>query len=249
MENNLINRIISSSPESLPLVKAGLLDDHNWQLAGVPLGNGNFWMYQDRNARVSLVDDVVEIDIQRFSNSHDEVQIFDNPKQLYLTKSGYEPGSDGVIAFSCMMKAKIINGDSQDYRDGFCAFNVLDFSSAMVFDIVSNGSKIWAIYERLLIPGLTSPDQAFTHLISINRCTSTEEFLQCLIVYDRNNDRTDYYIDNKLIYCAEHVPLKIDRLQAGFGLITLHPIQNGKSRSCRGQGGRGVWSGFNIYKV
>ena len=28
-------------------------DPARWQLAGVPLGDGSFWMYQDGNAQVS----------------------------------------------------------------------------------------------------------------------------------------------------------------------------------------------------
>ena len=244
----MINRFDGVKPTPIPLVSAGKFNDGEWQLAGVPLGDGNFWMYEDRNARIMTGNDNIGIDIPRFSHSHDQVQIFDNPKQLYLTKSGYELGQGGLLGFSCRMNGAIVNGDLSDYRDGFCAFNVLDFASAMVFDIVSNGRKNWAIYERLLIPGLTTESDAFTHLIPLERATSPDQFLECTVIYDRNIDRAEYYIDDKLVYRADDVPVKIDRLQTGFGIITLHPIENGKSVSCRGQGARGTWGGFAVWR-
>ena len=96
------------SKSQLPTVKANNLNDDEWQVAGVPLGDGNFWIYQDRNARIEFGMDEVEIDINRFSRSHDNVQIFDNPKHLFLAKSGFEPGSNGLLGFTCNMKSKIL---------------------------------------------------------------------------------------------------------------------------------------------
>jgi hypothetical protein len=247
MSDNLIELLKGTTPTSIRVVQLGQLNAYCWQLAGVPLGDGKYWMYQDRNAWIKLIEDGIEIEIQKFSNSHDQVQIFDNPKHLYLTTDGYEPGPGGLVGFACTMKAAITNGNLEDYRDGFCAFNALDFGSGMVFDIVSNGHKIWAIYERLLIPGLTSSEQAFTNVIPIDRLTSAEETLHCAIIYDRNNDIAEYYIAGEMIGRAENIPVKVDKLQTGFGIITLHPIENGKSVSCRGQGGRGVWGGFEVF--
>jgi hypothetical protein len=237
------------SKSQLPTVKANNLNDDDWQVAGIPLGDGNFWIYQDRNTRIEFGMNEVEIDINRFSRSHDNVQIFDNPKHLFLTKSGFEPGSNGLLGFTCNMKSKIINGDLQDYKDCFCAFNVLDFGSALVFDIVSNGRKVWVIYERLHIPGLTTIEESFTKIIPINLAVSPDAILECGVIYDRINDSAEYYIDGKIIFRVERVPVKIDRLQTGFGIITLHPIENGRSVSCKGQGGRGVWGGFAVWRT
>jgi len=225
------------------------LNDKQWQIAGIPLGNDKYFMYEDANAQIAVGDDNITIDIPKFSHAHDQVQIFDNPKQLYLTKAGYIPGSEGIVAFSCKMKASIKGGNPQDFRDGFGAFNVLDFATGMVFDIVSNGSQIWAIYERLLIPGSVAENQAFTKVINIDYPTKPDDVLSCLVVYDKNNDQASYFVGEKLIYEANNIPIKIDQLFMGFGLITLHPIVNGKSASCRGQGGVGVWGDFTVRRT
>jgi|WetSurMetagenome_2_1015567.scaffolds.fasta_scaffold45223_3 hypothetical protein len=245
MSNNRHLQMLAKT--GLPLAQSGNLNSDIWQLAGIPLGDGNFWIYQDKNARILLDNNAINIDIARFSASHDAVQIFDNPKQLYLTKQEYSPGHHGIIGFSCRMQTELLNGNPQDFRDGFGAFNVLDFRTGMVFDIVANGSKAWVIYERLLIPGVTVAEQAFTHVILIDGIKQSGNYLDCSVIYNRNADSTEYYIDGVLVYRAEQIPAKVDCLQAGFGIITLHPIDNGKSVSCKGQGAKGSWSDFAYY--
>jgi hypothetical protein len=231
----------------LPLAREGELNTEFWQLAGIPLGDGNFWMYQDGNARILFDNNGINIDIAKFTVSHDTVQIFDNPKQLYLTKQEYRPGHHGIIGFSCRMHTELLNGNAKDYRDGFGAFNVLDFRTGMVFDIVANGNNVWVIYERLFIPRITTAEQAFTNVIPIEIKHLSGEALDCSVIYNRNADSTEYYVDGVLVYRAEQIPVKIDCLQTGFGIITLHPINNGKSVSCKGQGAKGTWSDFAYY--
>jgi hypothetical protein len=235
-----------SAIQKIDIANGARLNDNFWQVAGIPLGDGKFYMYEDKNAKIKIGYSKIDIDIPRFTHSHDQVQIFDNPKQLFLIKAGIEPGPEGLLAFSCKMKANITGNNPQEFRDGFCAFNVLDFSTGMVFDIVSNGSQIWAIYERLLIPGLVEENQAFTKVVNIDYPTSPDDNLECQVVYNQKADQTSFYIGNKLIYEANNIPVKVERLFMGFGLITLHPIVDGKSVSCRGQGGTGVWSDFAV---
>lgn len=250
MVTTLIDKIYTGKGEPLKLVENSMLaasSDLNgqaWTIAGVPLGNGDFWMYRDDNAKITFGENSVRLDIRPFSLSHDQVQIFDNPKMLYLTKSGFAPGPRGKIGFSCRLSGQIVNGDTSDYRDGFAAFNVLDFATGMVFDMVTNGHKIWAIYERLFMPGVTTPDQAFTNMIPIRVPTTPYDQLECAIEYNRADDTVKYYLNRELVYQGDNLPTKIDSLHTGFGFITLHPIENGKSISCRGQGGIGSWSDF-----
>jgi len=145
------------------------------------------------------------------------------------------------------MKAKLHNGNFDDYRDGFGAFNVLDFGTGMVFDIITNGTNSWVIYEKLFIPGVTAPEESFTKVIPINYQIPADEALKCLLIYDSTDDKAEYYIGDQLVYKAQEIPAKIKSLQTGFGIITLHPIENGKSVSCKGQGMDGTWSDFKYY--
>jgi hypothetical protein len=241
--------LAKSATIKIDIAQGNLLNDKSWQIAGIPLGNGKYFMYEDSNAKIALGENEITIDIPKFTHAHGQVQIFDNPKQLYLTKDGFQPGPEGIAAFSCKMKASIKGGNLNDFRDGFCAFNVLDFSTGMVFDIVSNGTQVWVIYERLLIPGLIEENQAFTKVINIDYPTSPRDFLDCLIVYNQKNNHAGFYIGGRLIYEANNIPVRIENLFVGFGLITLHPIIDGKSVSCKGQGGTGTWGDFLVRRM
>jgi len=186
----------------------------------------------------------MSLEIDEFSLCHNNVQMFDNPKHLYLTKESTTPGESGNCMFAAMMQPYGFTGDKDDYRDGFCAFNVLDFKTGMVFDIISNGYHIWIIYERLLIPGLVPEQDAFTKVIEIDRPVHPGEVLQCAVIYNQVDDTAEYFVNYEPVYKAESVPVKIESLQTGFGIITLHDIVEGKSDSCRGQGVSGLWGAF-----
>ena len=123
-------------------------DDAKWQVATVPLGSDEFWYYRDDNARISCNNSLCTIEIPEFSKQHNQVQMFDNPKHLMLATRSWET-SNGPISFSTTIGASI-SGDPNDYRDGFAAFNVLDFASAMVFDIISSSQTLSAFNNRLV---------------------------------------------------------------------------------------------------
>ena len=220
------------------------LDAAKWQVAAVPLGPDEFWFYRDDNAKVYCEYCLCTIDIPEFSKQHNEVQIFDNPKHLYLATRSWDTGK-GPLSFSTTMSGRV-NGDPDDYRDGFASFNVLDFASAMVFDIISNGHHLWAIYERLFIPGLTTEDEAFTEVIDLGIQTSPKDLHMLKITYHADANRVAYNVDGIDMLVRENIPVLVKQLTTGFGLITLHPIVNGKSVSCKGQGGKANWSAFSV---
>ena len=243
METKSINKI------AIPLTKNGNLHDDDWMVAGVPLGDGNFWMYEDPNTKLSLSENSMKLSISEFSKSNDQIQIFENPKHLFLTKNQYKPGDSGQIGFTCEMKSVITGGNPDDYRDGFGSFNVLDFATGMVFDIITNGFKTWIIYERLFMPAVTTEKEAFTEVIEVNDFPDSGEFLNCKIIYNKSNDSTEYYCNDKLVYKIDTIPVKVDTLVTGFGFITLHPIENGKSVSIKGQGAYGTWRNFEYFAM
>jgi len=223
------------------------LSGARWQVAGVPLGDGNFWMYQDANAQVSCGGNRCTISIPRFSLSHDTVQILDNPKQLYLATHAW-PTAGGPLTFATTMAASV-SGDTDDYRDGFASVNVLDFATAMVFDIASSGRHIWAIYERLLIPGVTTPDQAFTEVVDLGVDTAPDREHEVAMRVDAAARKVDYLVDGELKLTRECFPAVPESLVTGFGILTLLPITDGKSVSCHGQGATGKWGPFAVSAV
>lgn len=221
------------------------LDAAKWQMAAAPLGEGKFWHWRDDAAKVACGGGRVEIDIPQFTAHHDFVQIFDNPKQLYLATRSWTTAG-GRTRFSTKMAAELRGGNPEDFRDGFAAFNVLDFESALVFDIVTNGHKVWAIYERLLIPGVTTETEAFTDVIDLGVATAGMCEHECEVEYDAKGDAVRYIVDGEEKLKITGVPARANQLTCGFGIITLHPIESGMSISCRGQGCKATWAAFFV---
>lgn len=223
------------------------LSDAHWQVAGVPLGDGNFWMYRDANAQIGCGGNRCTISIPRFSLSHDAVQIFDNPKHLYLSTHAW-PTAGGPLTFATTMAASV-SGDADDYREGFASVNVLDFATGMVFDIAANGKHIWAIYERLLMPGVTTEEEAFTEVVDLGVDTAPDREHEVALRVDAATRSVDYLIDGEVKLTRENMPVVPESLVTGFGILTLRPIEDGKSVSCHGQGATGTWGPFAVSAV
>ena len=211
------------------------LDERKWTIARAPLGDGSFWEWRDANAVVALGGGRCTININRFSLHNDTVQIFDNPKHLYLATRSWETGG-GIVRFSAKLAGEV-TGDPHDYRDGFAAFNVLDFETAMVFDVITNGRHVWAIYERLFIPGATTEKEAFTEVLDLRVDTAPMREHDVAVEFDAAAARVRYFVDGEEKLVRENLPAVPKQLTTGFGLITLWPIQYEKSASIKGQGG------------
>jgi hypothetical protein len=219
-------------------------DDKKWQVGAVPVGPDEFWFYRDDNARITCRDNRCTIDIPEYSRSHDTVGILDNPKQLFLATRSWETAG-GPLTFSTTL-AGTTTGNPHDYRDGFAAFNVLDFASAMVFDIITNGHQLWAIYERLLIPGVVQPHDAFTEVLDLGVATEPGREHKVAVTYDAGANRVVFQVDGRERLVREDIPVPVKQLTTGFGLLTLHPQRDGRSVSCHGQGGSGTWGAFRV---
>jgi hypothetical protein len=218
-------------------------DPNKWTVAEVRNGDQLLWRYQDDNLHVACVDNRCTLDIPVFSSANDQVPIFDNPKALYLSAKHWDVRTQ-PISFRTQMACEF-NGDPDDYRDGFAAFNVLDFASGTVMDIVSNGHHIWAILEQLDIPGLKTAVPPFIEIVKLEVRTSPLREHTLRIDYNPETHSVCWFVDGHE-RLRRTIGMRPDSLSLAFGIITLHPLQDGHSTSIRGQGGKGVWGPFEV---
>jgi hypothetical protein len=143
------------------------------------------------------------------------------------------------------MAAKGINAATRDYRDGFASMNVLDMASGWVFDLCVTSDTILAIYERLPVPGVQRP---FTYVVE-NPLVGVEvppgRMHRFEVTLDAARGAAEWWVDGQLVYHAWGVEIP-DRVNVGMGLITLHPIVEGRSRSVRGQGLSAVFGALSV---
>ncbi len=226
----------------------GQVDPSKWKILGFPMGNGENWTWEEPRARFETKNGGLSVTVDPFTRKHDHVHMFDDPKQLYGSTNTLPVSRDGVTMFEVEMGAETYHGNADDLRDGFAGFNVMDFSTGMIFDFISTGRKIGAIYERLLIPGLTDEKTAFTYLIESPFSgvhTEPGKVHHYSVRLDAARRTAEWHVDERPFFKAEGIPVSLGEITLGFGLFTLKPIDPSKgSVSVHGQGATGIWKNF-----
>ncbi len=226
----------------------GRIDPSKWKLLSIPLSNGQVWTYVEPKARIEPREGGLALTVDPFTRKHDQVHMFDDPKQLYVSTRTFPVSRDGTTVFEVEMAAETYRSNAEDLGDAFAGFVTADISTGMIFDLVSSGKKIGAIYERLLIPGLTDEKTAFTYLIESpfsGISTSPDSFHQYSVRLNARERKAEWYVDSRPFFKAEGVPVQLGEITLGFGLFTLKSVDPVRgSLSVHGQGATGMWRNF-----
>lgn len=221
------------------------LDMQRWQFLRYPLADGGTWVCAEPAAETTVGDGEVRIRVPRFTNAHDHHQNIDNCKHLLLAARALTLPDSGRVTFSTTLSARSLNATPQCYRDGFVSFNVLDFTTGMVFDLCATSDQVIAIYERLPLPGVGRP---FTYIIDAplsGVSVAPGRAYACAITFDVDRRAAEWRVDGALVFEAAQVPVP-QAVTLGFGFISLHPLADGRSTSLHGQGLEGSWRAFEM---
>ena len=228
------------------------INPEKWVTAKLPLGDGKVWEYFDPNTAIRTGDGRCEITVNPFSRSHDSIQIADNPKTLFACREPLDLAGAQVLTLSANVGAESHGTNVHDIWDGFVTLNLFDFESGIVLDFLLNGRRVYALYERLFMPGLTDEDTAFTREANLTVHSRPRQMHRCAFVYDRSRDTAEWLLDGELAYRVAKIPVKVNRFSLGMGLMTLKPIAAPlpyyfpKSTSNHGQGITGIWSNIRL---
>ncbi len=226
----------------------GKIDSAKWTILSFPMGNGENWTWAEPNARIEPRSGATALTIDPFTRKHDTVHMFDDPKQLYGSTRTFPVSQDRVTVLEVEMGAETYRGNPDDIQDGFAGFVNADLTTGMIFDFVSTGQKIGAIYERLLIPGVTDEKTAFTYLVESPFSgvrTEPGRLHHYSIRINAPKKRAEWSVDGRPFFRAEGIPVVPRETMFGFGLFTLKPVDPVKgSTSVHGQGATGIWKNF-----
>ena len=251
--SELINHIPEETLQELESgvydnLSSGTIDPSKWKILSFPMGNEEFWTWAEPNAKVGPRNGGLGITVDPFTRKHDKVHMFDDPKHLYGSVRTFPVSQDRSTIFEVDMGAETYRSNAEDIQDAFAGFILMDFSTGMIFDFVATGKKIGAIYERLLIPGVTDENTAFTYIIESpfsGISTSPGRLNHYSVTLDGSNKRAEWFVDGKRFFKAEGVPVHPKEIMIGFGLFTLKPVDPSKgSTSVHGQGATGIWKNF-----
>ena len=79
--------------------------------------------------------------VDPFTRKHDQVHMFDDPKQLYVSTRTFPVSPTGTTVFEVEMGAETYRSNADDIRDAFAGFITLELATGMVFDFVSTGER------------------------------------------------------------------------------------------------------------
>ncbi len=227
------------------------LDAARWSPARLPLPAGDEHIPLDPNAEVAVGDGEVRVAIPRFSLAHDGFQAADSPKYLTFSTHQYELPPDRPATFAVDLAVENVGGTPDDYRRGMAAFHVFDLNvSKRVFAVVGTSTRVFAMHEQLGLGG-GGEGEPFYHVVESPYEDFDDDFTRlraCEITLDRSESTAAWRVDGHTVYQA-HGTLIPERASIGFGIWTMLPIRDGRSRSLDGQGLNARWRRFRARGV
>jgi hypothetical protein len=225
------------------------LDAARWSPARLPTPTGGEHIPLDPNAELAVGNGEVRVTIPRFSLAHDTFQPVDSPKYLIFSTRQFELPPDRPARFAVDLAVENLGGDPGDYRWGMAAFQVFDLEvSTRVFSVCGTATRVFALDEQL---GPWGAGEPFIYMVESPYEDFDDDFTRlraCEITLDRSRSTATWRVDGRAVY-QTHGTLIPERVQIGFGIWTMLPIRDGRSRSLDGQGMTARWRRFRACGV
>ena len=224
------------------------LDAARWRPARLPLPTGGEHTPLDPNAELAVGEGEVRVTIPRFSASHDRFQAVDSAKYLVFSTRDFVVPPDRPATFAAGLAVTNFGGEPGDYRRGMAAFHVFDLDvSQRVFAVCGTSTRVLALHEQLGLGG-GGAGEPFYHVVESPYEDFDDDFSrlrECEVTLDRRRSAASWRVDGHTVYQV-HGTLIPERARIGFGIWTMLPIRDGRSRSLDGQGIDARWRRFRV---
>jgi hypothetical protein len=216
------------------------LDAAHWSPARLPLPTGGEHIALDPNAEVAVGGGEVRVTIPRFSLAH-------SAKYLIVSTRMFELPPDRPATFAVDLAVENIGGEPADYRRGMAAFHVFDpVVSKRVFAVVGTATRVFAMHEQVA-PAQGGAGELFYHMVESPYEDFDDDFTRLRaseVTLDRSSSTAVWHVDGHKVYEAHtYIP---ERAVIGFGIWTMLPDRDGRSRSLDGQGLDARWRAFRV---
>ena len=225
------------------------LDAALWSPARLPLPTGGEHIPLDPSAELAVGEGQVRVTIPRFTLSHDTFQPADSAKYLIFSTRQWELPPDRPATFAVDLAVKNIGGEPSDFRRGMAAFQVFDFDVSMrVLSVCGTSTRVFALDEQL---GAWGAGEPFYYMVESPYEDFNDDFTRLRaseITLDRSQSSAAWRVDDRTVY-ETHGTFIPERVRIGFGIWTMLPIRDGRSRSLDGQGMNARWHRFRVRGV
>jgi hypothetical protein len=225
------------------------LEVARWRPARLPLPTGGEHIPLDPNAELAVGEGEVRVTIPHFSLSHDRFQAADSAKYLVLSTRQFELPPDRAATFAADLAVTNVGGEPGDYRRAMAAFQVFDLEvSQRVFSVCGTSTRVFALDEQLSAGEAGEP---FIYMVESPYEDFDDDFTrlrECEITLDQRRSTAAWHVDGHTVYQTRGTFIP-ERVGIGFGIWTMLPIRDGRSRSLNEQGMIARWRRFRLCGV
>jgi uncharacterized protein DUF6081 len=222
------------------------LDPARWRIMEMASGNGERYRYQDRNACARTGDGRFELTVNPFSRFHDTDPRQNNAKQMYQSVRCFEVPAAGPLTFEVDMAVRTYGQIPHDLLDAFGTINLFDLRTGAVLNVAATNDTVYAVVERLVIPGVTRPDQHYIHRVVLDVPTEPGLEHRYAISYRADTSEAEWYVDGRRMYWAR-LPMPVAGFQAGMALFSARDLTRyPRAEREHGQGATGRWGPWRI---
>lgn len=225
---------------------SGELDSARWQVMAVNGADGKLHRYQDRNARTRISGGRFELTVNPFSRFHDTDPRQNNAKQMYRSVRRFPAPPAGELAFEVGMGVRTYGQIPHDPLDAFGTVNLFDLETGVVLNAAATNDTVYALVERLVIPGVTLPHEHYVHRVALDTPTEPGREHRYTIAYRADPSEVEFHVDGQLAYWAR-LPVAVTGFTAGMGLFSARDLSRyARAEREHGQGATGRWGPWRV---
>ncbi|GAA4444168.1 DUF6081 family protein [Phytohabitans houttuyneae] len=225
---------------------SGELDPARWTVMSIAGADGQTHTYQDRNARVHTGDGRLELTVNPFTRFHDSDPRQNNAKQMYRSVRRFTAPPAGELAFEVDMGVRTFGQIPYDLLDAFGTVNLFDLETGVVLNAAATNDTVYAVVERLVLPGVTRPDDYYIHRVVLDVPTEPGLVHAYTVTYRAETSEVEFRVDGRLAYWTR-LPVPVTGFTAGMALFSARSMSRyTRAQREHGQGAAGSWGPWRV---
>lgn len=222
------------------------LDPARWTIMSITGADGQTHRYQDRNARTRTGDGRFELTVNPFTRFHDTDPRQNNAKQMYRSVRRFAVPAEGQLTFEVEMAVRTYGQIPHCLLDAFGTVNLFDLATGVVLNAAATNDTVFAVVERLVIPGVTRPEEHYIHRVVLDVPTEPGREHGYAISYRAETSEVEFHVDGRLAYWAR-LPVPVRGFHTGMALFSaLDLTRYSRAQREHGQGATGRWGPWRI---
>lgn len=225
------------------------LDPGRWTVMSIAGADGRIHEYLDRNAQVRTGDGRLRMTVNPFTRFHDADPRQNNAKVMYRSVHRFGIPAAGSLTFEVPMAVQTFGQIPYDLLDAFGTVNLFDLETGVVLNAAATNDTVYAVVERLVLPGVSRPEDHFIHRVVLDVATEPGRVHDYAIAYDADAAQVVFRVDGRPAYWTK-LPVPVTGFHAGMALFSARDLARyTRAEREHGQGATGHWGRWRITGV